>query len=134
MRPFRLARIAAEAEAVRWRGLATRLAIRVVLLVVALLFLLGVVIFAHILAWVWIRQSLEMSAYAAAAILGGVDLLIALILLGLASRSAPSRVEREALDVRKRAVEGITSVFTMSQLAVPALRIAAGMRRRRRRG
>lgn len=133
MRPVRLARIAAEAEVVRLRGMATRLALRIVFLVVALLFIIGVVVFAHIAAWYWIRLGLDMSFYAAAGILGGFDLLIALILLVLASRSAPSRVEREALEVRKRAVEGIGSVMTLSQLALPALRMANGMRRRRRR-
>jgi hypothetical protein len=74
-----------------------------------------------------------MSYYTTAGILGGVDLLIAAILFILASRSSPSRAEQEALEVRRRALEGIAGVFTLSQLVVAALRIFAGMRRSRRR-
>jgi hypothetical protein len=132
MRPIRLARIAAEAEGVRLRGLASRLAFRLVFLVVGLLFVIGAVVFVHIAAWYWIRLDGGLSYYATAGILGGIDLLIAVILIALASRSGPSRVEREALAVRNRALEGVTSVFSVSQLALPALRIVAGMRRRRR--
>ena len=133
MRPIRLARIAAEAEGVRLRGMVSRLAVRVVCLVVAVLFVIGAVVFVHIAAWGWIRLDEGLSYFATAGILGGIDLLIALILVALASRSGPSRVEREALDVRNRAIEGVTSALTLSQLAIPALQIVAGMRRRGRR-
>jgi len=133
LRPYRLARIAAEAEGVRLRGMATRLALRAAFAIIALLFVIGTIVFVHIEAWYLIRLELGLSTYAAAGILGGLDLLIAAILLVLASRSSPSRTEREALVVRKRAIEGITSVLSLSQFALPALRIAAGMRRGRRR-
>jgi hypothetical protein len=133
MRPVRLARIAAEAEGVRLRGMASRLAVRAVCLVIAMLFGIGTIVFVHVGAWGWIRLGEGMSYYATAGILGGIDLLIALILVVLATRSGPSRVEREALDVRNRAIEGVTSALTLSQLALPALRIVAGMRRRGRR-
>jgi len=113
--------------------MASRLATRIVFFVVALLFVIGAVVFVHVGAWYWIRIDGGMSFYATAGILGGVDLLIALILVALASRSGPGRVEREALEVRKRAVQGITSAVTLSQLAIPALRVVSGMRQRRRR-
>jgi hypothetical protein len=113
--------------------MASRIIVRVVLAVVALLFVIGALVFVHIAAWYWIRIDREMSFYAASGILGGVDLLIAVILLVLASRSTPSRVEREALLVRQRAVEGITGVFTLSQLVLPILRFLVGLRRRGRR-
>jgi len=133
MHPFRLGRIAAEAEGLRWKSMATRMATRIAFAVVALLFVMGAVVFAHLAGWYWIRTGAGMSFYAAAGIMGGIDLLIAVILLFLASRSSPSRVEREALEVRNRAVAGIGGVFSLSQLALPALRLAAGMRQRRRR-
>jgi hypothetical protein len=133
MRPIRLARIAAEAESVRLRSMASRTAVRIVFALVALLFIIGAVVFAHIAAWYWIRLDWDMSYFAAAGILGGLDLLVAIVLLALASRSGPSRVEREALEVRRRAIEGIASVLTLSQLVVPVLRILTEMRRRRRR-
>lgn len=133
MRPYRLARIAAEAEAVRLRGMATRIVTRIILAVVALVLLLGVVVIIHIAAWYALRVDLQLPYYAACGILGGVDLIFAIILLLLASRSRPSRVEVEAREVRRKALEGITSALSLTQMVIPVLRLASGMRRRRRR-
>ena len=80
MRPFRLARIAAEAEGVRLRGMATRIVTRIVLAVIALFFVLGAVVFGHIAAWYEVRTALDQSYLATTGILGGVDLLLAVIL------------------------------------------------------
>jgi hypothetical protein len=132
MRPFRLARIAAEAEGVRLRGMLTRIVTRVVLAVVALIFLLGAVAFAHIAAWYEIRVALDLSYLATAGILGGVDLILAFILVLLASRSSPSRVEVEALDVRRKAIEGIGSALSLTQMAIPLVRLVAALGRRKR--
>ena len=132
MRPVRLARIAAEAEGVRLRGLASRIFTRVILGVVALLFVLGAIAFAHISAWFALQTGLGLTPLAAAGIVGGVDLLVAIVLGILASRSTPSRVELEALDVRRKAIQSIGSTLSMTQLAIPLLRIVANMRRRRR--
>ncbi|MEA2790764.1 MAG: hypothetical protein QOG73_3170 [Acetobacteraceae bacterium] len=132
MRPFRLARIAAEAELVRLRGMMTRIMTRVIFGVVALFFLLGAMVFAHVAAWYEIRIGLDQSYLATAGILGGADLLLAIILLLLASRSSPSKVEVEALNVRRRAIEGIGSALTLTQLALPLVRLASNFGRRRR--
>jgi hypothetical protein len=132
IRPVRLARIAAEAEGVRLKGMATRIVTRVVFAVIAFVFILGALTFAHVAAWYGIRVGLEMSFLATAGILGGIDLLIAVILLFLASRSKPSRTEIEAREVRRKALEGIGSALSVTQMALPVLRIASGMRRRRR--
>ncbi len=132
MRPVRLARIAAEAEGVRLRGMMTRVVTRVIYAVVALFFILGVITFAHIAAWYEIRFALNQNYLATAGILGGADLLVAIILLFLASRSSPSRVETEAREVRRKALEGLSSALSLTQLALPLLRIVSGARRRRR--
>jgi hypothetical protein len=131
MRPVRLARIAAEAEGVRLRALMTRVMTRVVFAVIALVFVLGAVTFAHVAAWYEIRIALEQSYLATAGILGGVDLLLAIILLVLASRSAPSRTEIEAHEVRRKAIEGLGSALSVTQLVLPLLRVVMGARRRR---
>jgi hypothetical protein len=131
MRPVRLARIAAEAEGVRLRALMTRVMTRVVFAVIALVFVLGAVTFAHVAAWYQIRIALEQSYLATAGILGGVDLLLAIILLVLASRSAPSRTEIEAHEVRRKAIEGLGSALSVTQLVLPLLRVVMGARRRR---
>ena len=133
MRPVRLARIAAEAEGVRLRGLATRIATRVVLAVVALLFIIGAIMFAHVAAWYEIRIALDQTFLVTTGIMGGADLLIAIVLALLASRSRPSRVEREALDVRRKAIQGISGTLSVTQMLIPALRLLANMRRARRR-
>lgn len=112
--------------------MATRVATRVAFAVIALLFILGALTFAHIAAWYEIRIALEQGPLATAGILGGVDLLVGIILLVLASRSAPSRVETEALEVRRRALEGLTSALSLTQLALPLLRLVSSARRRRR--
>jgi hypothetical protein len=132
MRPIRLARIAAEAEGVRLRGMMTRIVTRAILAVVALVFVIGALVFGHVAAWYELRVGLDLSYLATAGILGGADLLVALILLLLASRSSPSRVEIEAREVRRRAIEGIGSALTLTQLVLPVFRIVSGMRRRRR--
>lgn len=132
MRPVRLARIAAEAEGVRLRGMATRIATRAVFAVIALFFLVGAVIFAHVAAWYGVRVGLGQSYLAAAGILGGADLLLAVILGFLASRSSPSRVEIEAREVRRKAIEGIGSALSLTQMVIPILRMVTNRRQRRR--
>jgi len=133
MRPFRLARIAAEAEGVRLRAMATRMVTRVVLGILALVFVVAALAFAHIAVWYWLRFGASLPFYETTGIVGGADVLIGVILGLLAARSGPGHVEREALEVRRQAVLGIGKFMTLSELALPALRIAAGMRRRRRR-
>ena len=132
MRPCRLARIAAEAEGVRLRGMATRIMTRIIFAAIALFFVLGAVVFAHVAAWYGIRIGLDQSYLASAGILGGVDLVLAILLGFLATRSSPSRVEVEALDVRRKAIEGIGSALSLTQIVLPLLRLVSGMSRRRR--
>ncbi|HQT75668.1 MAG: hypothetical protein B7Z80_02025 [Rhodospirillales bacterium 20-64-7] len=132
MHPLKLARLALEAEKLRLQGMAGRMVRRLVMAAAALLFVIGTLVFIHIGAWYAIRMLADMSVFATAGILGGADLLIALVLLGLASRSGPSATEREALDLRRRAVQGLNSSFTLMQLALPALRMVQRTRRRSR--
>ena len=56
----------------------------------------------------------------------------AIILLFLASRSSPSRVEVEALEVRRNALAGIGSALSLTQMVLPVLRLAMSFGRRRR--
>jgi phage shock protein PspC (stress-responsive transcriptional regulator) len=131
MRPLRLARIAAEAEGVRLRHSAQRTVVRVVFAMIALIFLAGTLVFLHIAAWFWLRQSWEHQY--AALILAGADLVLALLLAVVAMRSSPDRVELEALAVRQRALEGATASIAWSALAVQVLRLAGNLLSRSRR-
>ncbi len=104
--------------------------LRAVLGVIALLFLLGAIVFAHIAVWYWLRAGLGQSFPAAAGILGGADVLVAIILGFAATRSSPSRVELEALEVRRRAITAIGGTFSTAGLVIAVLRIVANLRRR----
>jgi hypothetical protein len=134
MRPIRLARIAAEAEGVRLRGFITRVVTRLILAVIAFLFVLGAIVFGHVAAWYEIRTALDQTFLVTTGIVGGADLIVAIILGLLASRSSPSRVEVEALEVRRNAIQGIQSTLSISQMLIPLLRLMASMRTARRRG
>jgi hypothetical protein len=127
-----LLRVAAEAEGVRLRGFARRIVSRAVLGAVALVFLLGAIVFAHLGGWYGLRVGLGQTFPASVGIMGGADLLLAVVLGFLATRSTPSRVEREALEVRHKAVQGIAGTLSVAGLVIPVLRILADLRRRRR--
>jgi len=130
MRTLRLARIAAEAEGVRLRRSAQRTAYRAVLTIVAIGFLFGTVTFAHVAAWFWLRLSWD--GQYAALILAGADLVLAMVLVLLATRSAPGEVEMEALAVRQRALDGATASIAWSTLAVQGLRVLGNLLSRSR--
>jgi hypothetical protein len=130
MRAFRLARVAAEAEALRVREMMRRTAMRAAFGIIAMGFLGGAVVFAHVAAWFWLRVAWE--AQHAALIVAGADLVLAILLAVLAARSSPSRVELEALAVRRQAVESVGSTLAFSALAMQLLRLFTSPLRRRR--
>jgi hypothetical protein len=129
VRSFRLARIAAEAERVRLHAFVGRIVTRAVIGLVALLFVSGAIVFAHLAAWYWLRTGMEESFLAATGFLGGADLLVAIVLGFLAARSTPNRVELEALDVRRKAIEAIGSTLSLARIAIPLLRVMSNARR-----
>lgn len=133
MRPVSLVRVAAEAEGVRLRAMATRIVVHAVYAAVALVFLLCALGFAHVAAWYAISNRAGLTPLATAGVLGGIDLLIAIILGLMARRSTPSRVEREALQVRREAVANLRNAVNVTQVALPLLRFALPLARRRRR-
>ena len=129
MRALQLARIAAEAEALRLRHGTRRSAVRVVLGLAALTFLLSAIVFCHVAAWSRLRMSWDEPV--AALILAGTDLLVAVILALAATRSSAGRVEAEALALRRRALDHATSSLTFSALVTPLLPLATRLLKRR---
>jgi hypothetical protein len=130
MRTFRLARVAAEAEGLRLRERMRRSATRAAFASVALGFLAGAVVFAHIAAWFWLRLAWE--AQHAALIVAGADLVLAIFLALLAARSSPGRVELEALAVRRQAIDSAASTLAFSALATQLVRLFVNLLSRRR--
>ena len=116
MLPFSLGKVALEAEGLRLRHMAKRLVVRVVLGYFALGMVFGAVTFLHVAGWFWLREYLRPAPVAL--IFTGIDLLIGLILGVLAARSTPGRVEREALAIRRRALEDIAASITVSALVM----------------
>jgi hypothetical protein len=132
VRLLRLARIAAEAEGLRLRRRARRAAIRGGLCLIALVWLLGAVVFAHVAIWNWLEARVGWTPLATAWTLAGGDLLVALALCLMAALIGPGRVEMEALAVRARAVEAATSSLAVSAMLMQAVRAGVDMLRRRR--
>jgi hypothetical protein len=127
MRAVRLVKVAAEAEILRIQHMLKRQGMRVAFGLVAVVFGLGVLVLANVAAWQLLR--LYVSPISATLILLGVNLVLAAIFGMLAARSSPGRAEREALAIRRRAVNE-----ARSSLALGALVPIAGTLLRSRRG
>ena len=128
MRPFRLARAAVEAEGLRLRLKARRTVVRSVQFCFALILLLAALAFSHVALWAWLRET--MSEQSVALIFAGGDLFLGLILVLMAARFGASMAEREALAVRRRALEDVWSSVTLSALAFQVFALFARSRRR----
>ena len=129
MRAIQLARIAAEAEGLRLRHTAGRNAVRMVLGLGALSFVLGAIIFCHIAAWFWLSMSWDEPVVAL--IIAGTDVVVAAVLALVAMHSSPGRVEAEALALRTRALDHVATSLTIPALVTPLLPLAAKLFRRR---
>ena len=116
MLPFRLVRVALEAEALRLSHKARRMVIRILLACMAMALLLAALAFGHVAAWFWLRERL--AGQYVALIFVGFDLLLAVVLIVLADRSTPGGVEAEALAVRRRALDDAAGSLTMSAVLI----------------
>ena len=127
MRFFQLARVAIEAELLRLRHRARRTVSRVVVGCFAMALSFGVLLFGHVAAWYWLRGYLA-GQYVALIFLG-VDLLLAVICGVLASSSRPGRLELEALDVRRRALEDAVGSLTVMAMAIRVVELVLRSRK-----
>lgn len=129
MRSLRLARVAAEAEGLRLRYAAQRTVTRAVLGMIAFALFLGALIFFHIALWYWLRRTFDRPP--TALIIGGAELVLAAILGLIAAKSSPGRIEAEALQIRRRALENASSGMAVSALATQLVPLAIRLMRRR---
>jgi hypothetical protein len=130
MRSIDLIKAAAEAEHLRLHAMFKRQARRAAFGLLAALF--GLAVFVVLEALAWQVLSLFVRPLVATAILLGVNLLIAVALGFLAMRSSPSQVEREALAVRRRALESARGSLALTAL-IPTGRALLGLSRGNRR-
>jgi hypothetical protein len=103
VRGLSLARIAAQAESIRLRALLRRQAARALLGALAAVFLLASLVAAHVAGAMALSE--HVTTIQAVLIVAGIDLLAAIVLAAFAARDVPGAVEREALTVRRAAVE-----------------------------
>ncbi|MBV8400025.1 MAG: hypothetical protein JOZ58_25925 [Acetobacteraceae bacterium] len=120
MRVLRLARIAAEAEVLRLRRIAVRTGFRAAYGVLALVFVIAALCFLHVALWIFLVRFV--GPVGAALIVVGVDLLIAVIFGALAARSAPDKIEQEAIQIRRTAVSQMKRSLTLMAAMVPVTR------------
>ena len=128
MRSFNLLRTAAEAELLRLRAMLARQGRRAAFGAVAAIFVLGVLVLGEIAGWQVLR--LYVMPISATLILLGINLAIAAVFGGLAARSTPGHVEREALRVRRQAVDAARGALSLTA-ALPIATTLLGLRRRR---
>jgi len=134
MRAVQLARVAAQAETVRLRAMTRRLVGSAILGVVALLFLVAGMGFAHVAIWYGLRGGAGWSeAWSACALMAG-DLGLALLFAVVALRSQPGRAEIEAQAIRRSATEGMTTSMTLPSVALTLFRLWPLLHRRKSRG
>ncbi len=122
MRALRLARVAAEAEALLLRRRARSAALRGVLAVVALLFLCCAIALLHIAAW--LRMSEMWGAETAALALAGFDAVVAIVVGFISARPSSDRIAAQAAEVRDRAVNEMRASLAVSAMLKPALLLA----------
>ena len=127
MRAVELAKVAANAEALRLRQLASRQSMRAAYGAVAAVFGLGVLVLVHVVLYEVLV--LYVSPLVASLILLALDLIVAGICGLKALKSTPSAIEEEALAIRKQALLDLKGSVTMVSLAGEA----AGMMFRRGR-
>jgi hypothetical protein len=123
VRAVRATRIAVEAEALRFRLQARRMAIRTLLGVAASTFLLGALVLAHVAVWYWLRDRVALMADATAVWMAAGDLVIVGVFALLALRLGPGRVETEALLVRQQACRVLSGTVVWPMLALRLLRL-----------
>lgn len=128
MRTLRLARIAGEAEALRWRRRVRGVVVRFVWAVLALPFLVAGFVFLEAAFWRFLL--LHFAEVPATLIAGGANILLgAVLILPALLRPAEDRVAREAVQLRREAVAGIESRLRLGSVAVWLMEVFLLLRR-----
>ena len=129
MRSINLLKIAAEAELLRLRTMMGRQVRRGIFGAVAAVFGVAVLALAEVAGWQALR--LKFQPISTTLILLGINLAIAAAFGVLAARSAPGHTEREALRVRRQALETVRGSLAFTA-ALPTVRLLRGRPTRRR--
>jgi hypothetical protein len=126
MRATNLVKVAAQAEILRLQLMLKRQVVRAAFGLAAMVFILGALALANIAGW-QVARFYFVPIYATLIMLG-VNLLIAMIFGLLAVRLSPSKHEREAFEVRQRALREARSSLALGAV-IP---VASALLRSRR--
>ncbi len=99
------------------------MAVRAMLGVVALTFLLGALALAHVAGWYWLRLRFGWRADTTAVLLAAGDLLVAGVLALVAARLGPGPAEIQARLVRHRAWRALTEAMEWPLIMLRLLRL-----------
>jgi hypothetical protein len=134
MRAAKLVKIAAEAEILRIQHMLKRQGMRVAFGLMAAVFAVSVLVLVNITGWQVLR--LYVQPIYVTLVLLGVNLVLAGIFGALAARSSPGYAEREALKVRRQALQearGSLALTALVPLAGTLVRASRGRQSRNRR-
>jgi hypothetical protein len=123
VRALRASRIVVDAEALRLRLQVRRLAVRTVLVTVALVFLACALVLAHVATWFWLRLDEGWTVQGSAAVLAVGDLVIAGLLAVVALRMGPGAVETEARLVRRQAWQALVATAAWPVIVLRVVRL-----------
>ena len=127
MRAVELAKVAANAEALRLREMASRQSMRAAYGGAAAVFGIGVLVLLHVVAYNLMVPNV--SPTVASLILLAFDLVVAGVCGLKALKSVPGAVETEALAIRKQAVHDMRGSITVMSLVGEAAGLAFRPRR-----
>ena len=131
MRATNLIKIAAEAEVLRIQLMLKRQGLRATFGLFALVFAIAVLILIEVAIWQSLCLYLQ-PLYASLCLLG-INLALSLVFALMAAKSSPGRIEREALGVRRRAVQEIPASLTLGALIpVAGMLLRSGRKKPRR--
>jgi hypothetical protein len=131
VRTFRLAQATIEAERVRLRLRVRRVGLRLALGIIGAIWLVAGLTCLHVAAWLWLAP--QWGGLASALALAGFDLVLAIIMLLLASRGRETAAEREAKAIRDNAWRETLRALTLAGMLQPLMQIVIGQLRRNRR-
>ena len=128
VRSINILKVAAEAELLRLRLLLARQGRRAAFGVIGVIFMLGMLVLAEVAGWQLLRLYVE--PISATLTLLGINFVIAALFGMLAARSSPGHAEREALRIRRQALDAAQGALSLTA-AVP---VASTLLRLGRRG
>lgn len=123
MRTVQLARLAARSEILLLRRNAGAVARRAAYGAVAAVFAIGALTLLHVLGFLALRQYAHIEAVGSAAIVLGVDVVIAAIFGVLASGAVKDPIAAEARLVRDQSLEQMRESLTSAAMIRPAARL-----------